>query len=238
MFPRDEVTDSGESHWFEPIIELLSFPNKAFDADEIGVGWLGALLDTVIRPLAAKVPVVMIGHSFGARAGITAACHGSILQRSNQSPASEKNPVSLYIGLQPAFGVQRIFSQDRMGVGFPDQCHAGASRIVMTSSKWDEAVTKVSFDTYVGSGETWEEVCSSGKIPYGVQCQSAAHDGFVELKDDGIGHIFYVNADQLIHTNAYQTGGGAHSDIYRKETGNFLWNVIRATPAPGLSIRK
>jgi len=41
-------------------------------------------------------------------------------------------------------------------------------------------------------------------------------------------HLVYINADELVYQNAYLSGGGAHSDIYRKEHGALIWRLISA----------
>ena len=39
--------------------------------------------------------------------------------------------------------------------------------------------------------------------------------------------VLYVDTTTLMTCRAAFTGGGSHSDIYRRETASFLWDLIR-----------
>jgi hypothetical protein len=82
------------SDWIDPAVKILSFPTKAGDADEVGMSWLGVLLHdtlpTVRRLVRDKLPemkskpVVVLGHSFGAKASSVAVCAGPAVIRSKE----------------------------------------------------------------------------------------------------------------------------------------------------------
>jgi len=62
---------SWPSYWYHSLINGFSYLNKANDADELGISWINLLvnreLPRAMEKAHVKVPVVMIGHSFGAR---------------------------------------------------------------------------------------------------------------------------------------------------------------------------
>lgn len=84
---------------------LLSYFNKSDDADELGIVYLNWLLHRAIPDAQPrrKVPVVAVGHSFGARAMSRAVHSRDYLI----SAHPEEEPVDLFVGLQAAVSVNR-----------------------------------------------------------------------------------------------------------------------------------
>jgi hypothetical protein len=130
--------------------------HKANDADELGGGWLAALLDHAIRPALKRdnnasgvpLPFTVIGHSYGARATSYAVCRGGFLKPpeplkvANADDSSEKHPlVDLLVGLQAAYSLNR-FSAHGAGyyeMTYPQGHCAQASRLLYTASANDSA---------------------------------------------------------------------------------------------------
>ncbi len=219
-----------QSSWFSPLIKALSFSVKANDADELGLTWLGVLLHyTLPRAMRGhRLPVVIIGHSFGARASSVAACVGPVISPGeaidNMAIARRRIPDSILINLQGAFFIGRLLgSKHDKGIFFHDKC-ANITRVFLTSSRFDLAMDVMFLGPYAGSFISYDKYCKNGGT-MDLTCVHATKDGDIE-EDVPLRHLVYINADRLIYQNAYLSGGGAHSDIYRPEHGNLLWNLI------------
>ncbi len=226
-----------QSAWLGPLYRALSFPVKAYDADELGLTWLGVLLhDTLPRALngvdnGKKIPVVIIGHSFGARASSVAACVGPVIYRApgEQIDIKEMSNYTL-INLQGAFFIRRLFGKHDRSIHFHKYCPA-VSRLFLTSSKYDTAMDAMLLGPYAGNDKSYKKYCSSGGSEL-LSCIKADKHGYIKDQSGNsvnfseLRHIVYINADELIYQNAYLSGGGAHSDIYREEHGMLMWQLI------------
>ena len=212
--------------WITPIITLFSYGNKADDADEVGFGWLGVLLHDTLRNLPKDVPVVVIGHSFGARVSSMGVCVGPAVVRKQGDSLLPRNKIPLLISLQGAYSMNRYFQDEgREGIFYPGSCE-NASHVVLTASEHDEAMDNKMWVPFVGNDSTFKDYCN-GSPKSDFDCIEASNNGSVTLPESQK-HKTYINADKLIYFNAYGSGGLAHSDIYRKEMGVMLWNVISA----------
>ena len=78
---------------------------------------------------------------------------------------------------------------------------------------------------FVGNNTTYKDYCNKNSN-LNFECLRADSDGKLSSTLDRTSHKTYINADELIWYNAYGSGGKAHSDIYRKEMGLLLWNLI------------
>jgi hypothetical protein len=213
-----------ESNWFEPIYQLFSFPAKAADADELGLAWLGVLLHRTIPGIQPKVRVTVIGHSFGSRASSVAACIGPAIYEDN-GPV-ELAPIDNLINLQGAFMSTRFFGKKDRGMHYPNSC-SNVANIVLTSSKHDHAMNSAFWGVYAGDERSYAEHCSPDAH---INCFRAdSHGGIPYARRTPGSNITYVDADAVIFENAFLSGGGAHSDIYRREHGVLIKNLI-----PGL----
>lgn len=230
----------------------ISLTNKANDADEVAAGWLGAAMQYSILPEAKRVevPVEVIGHSFGARAVSHAVCRGTVLTpptdfKPNEplTPISVSSPsVEWLISLQGAYSLGRFTAQGagvNVSLNYGDQCPAAKS-LLFTASAHDKAATTAAYigPPWAGSLATFKKVQSAaGKLASNgpkfklltandAGCLSGLND---DNSSDNARRFNYVDASSLIFFNAFGTGGGAHSDIYRPQMGQFLWNVISNT---------
>ena len=59
-----------------------------------------------------------------------------------------------------------------------------------------------------------------------TDCAIARRNGEVEGRQSATSHIYYLDASELISENAYGTGGGTHSDIYRFEHGRLVYAAV------------
>jgi hypothetical protein len=204
------------SAWLDPVFKLASFPNKSHDADELGVTWLGVLLHDTLAPARTRgIPVIAIGHSFGSRAMSVAACVGPVIYR--EVPLVRAR-IDHLVNWQGAFKSDRLFGEGSDGFYYPSHCPA-VGNFVLTASSHDEAVKKPFWGTYAGELKSYAETCAAKK----ARCARVETTGLIGpvlgSNDSG---LLYLDASDLIRENAFGTGGGAHSDIYRAEHGRML----------------
>ena len=210
-----------ESEWLGPVYKLFSFPVKSADADELGLSWLGALLHRTLPDLRHRLPITVIGHSFGSRAASVGACIGpAIFERTPElTPARIANLVNL----QGAFQVSRLFGDSDRGMHFPDAC-SNVDNVILTASDKDNAMDTAFWGLYAGDERSFARHCPPDAK---INCVRAdSHGGITPLSAPPKSHITYVDASELIRENAYLSGGGAHSDIYRKEHGVLLNRLL------------
>lgn len=221
------------SKWVDPVIKVASFPSKAEDADEVALTWLGVLLhDTVPAALRrSQIPVIAVGHSFGGRATVTAACVGPII-----SPSTMPLPrgrIDTAIIFQGAFMSEQLFASTPEKFHYPLGC-PNVGKLALTSSVADKANNIPFWGTYSGDDRTFKKHCASSPNADRVSCAWAGADGQLPtVKPGHFRNIMFINADSLINEHAYGTGGGAHSDIFRREHGTLINAVLQDRTSTG-----
>lgn len=226
--------------WVAPLVTLSSYGAKANDADEIGLTWLAEVVRVVQKTTGGKLPTVAIGHSFGARALATALCMGSEIKptRPDQDPmesqAGPAVPWNLFIAWQGAFSINRFGLDGSLdGFEYEGQC-ADVGAVVLTSSAHDFAVTTSAWSDTVGSYEIFTEFCGEGRTGEfnGVTVQCIRRESLTAEGEYKFGFTAgmpnYVDASNIVYFNQPNTGGGAHSDIFRPIHGRFNWAAIRS----------
>ncbi len=208
------------SSFIDPLAKMFSYPNKANDADEVGLSWLGVLIHQTIKDLDVAKTIV-VGHSFGARATSMATCVGPAITQDGTMLA--RNNIDLLVSLQGAYSISRFYP-DR-GIETPQyQYCRQATKVLLTSSIRDTAMDTGIWAPFVGNETTYTKYCED-KIEDNFSCHKVGPTGkynFGDIKE----RFVYVNADELIRFIAYKSGGGAHSDIYREPMADFLWSAI------------
>lgn len=204
------------SAWLDPVFKLASFPNKANDADELGVTWLGVLLHDTLAPARTRgIPIIAIGHSFGSRAMSVAACVGPVIYR--DAPLA-RTRIDHLVNWQGAFKSDRLLGDGSDGFYYPPHCPA-VGNVVLTASGHDEAVKKPFWGTYAGEMKSYVATCTGKK----ARCTRADATGLIgPVQGPRNSSVLYIDASDLIRENAFGTGGGAHSDIYRTEHGRMM----------------
>jgi hypothetical protein len=226
------------SEWVDPAVKIISFPTKAGDADEVGMSWLGVLLHDTLPAVRTFVkstakaekdlPVVVLGHSFGAKASSVATCAGPAVIRSKEATTTTLAEIDVLVNLEPAYLSERIFGRTSwlQNVVYPTGCPQ-AKRFVITTSEGDSAVPLPFWGTYLGEQKSYKKFCSAdSKGTRMVHCAVAHGNGEIEGRQPGTSNIYYVDASELISENAYGTGGGTHSDIYRFEHGRMIYEAV------------
>ena len=130
-------------------------------------------------------------------------------------------------------------------------------RAVLTTSRHDSANETAFWASYAGMIKAHRKVCAEpghrsiacAYIPsqanysaqgYGFSlCDGATGNSEPSIEPEGapinVGEwrnqetkpVLYVDATALMNCRAAFTGGGSHSDIYRRETARFIWELIR-----------
>lgn len=223
------------------LVRGISFPNKADDANEMGSTWLRALIEHVVLPVrnAASTngapKVVLIGHSFGARATMTAikvsalsraALPDGLRDSSGSGPAPGGlafRPGDQFISLQGAFEVDELFEKGGYDRLLPQFVESDL-RVRLIASRFDTAVDTAFWGRYAGSISGYEAVCGQATRPASLDCERVAAGA--PRRDGPSSRVLYIDASEVVRYGAAFTGGGAHSDIYRRETARMLWNYI------------
>ena len=129
------------------IAHVVSYPNKADDADEIGYTIANYLVNDIVYRLKSEydLKIVLIGHSLGARI-LSRAIFSAYLLKERPNP--KEGATGLFVGLQGAFSVRRFKKDHRLpfplslfrkGEGSPYLNYEKLNgRVVLT---WSEADT-------------------------------------------------------------------------------------------------
>lgn len=212
-----------------PVLPMSDFGIKAKDADEVGALWENILLNRELRRAKSqgKFRLVVVGHSFGARAA-TRAVFSAPLVSASTSPV-----VDLLVSLQGAYSFQRYLggdsesSEGREGAPYRDFADQ-AGQVVLTASSHDSAVTAALHAPYfVGSHHAFSATRTgpaTERFSHVGTNASGLVDGLVCEKR----RVLWIDASSIIKGNHPGTGGGAHSMIYTREAGRLLYDLIKA----------
>ena len=219
-----------------PTIQATDFGVKASDADEVGAVWLNALLNGHLRQLKRDhaFKLVVVGHSFGARATSRGAFSAGLLGVDEATPA-----VDLLIGLQGAYSYQRYLAQEDgtspEGIeGAPYRDFAkGAGTVALTASSFDTAVTAAGHGKYfVGSKMAYDQSSGGPQRNRFLHVRAEANGDVPGLKC-GPERVMWIDASEVINTPKPGTGGGAHSGIYTPGVGRLTFRLIQECAPPG-----
>lgn len=210
------------------------------DADEVGIFWAGPILHKVLEPLGTeyRIPVRLIGHSFGCRV-VTQALSSKELYE--DTPGSSSKPVTY--GLQCAFSGNRFAPKKgfwatvwKSTFGENDSLenfNEVSEKQFYTTSDLDKAVQEAAGIgiPYVGSKEFFKitgEDTDFKKII--TRSTIEAPDIYVPKLDCNGDKITLINASKIIKDRAPGTGegGGAHSDVWDAEAGDLIWDLLKA----------
>ncbi len=239
------------------LVRAISFPNKANDAKEVGITWLRALIEHVVLPVRNGTSnnggpkIVLVGHSFGARALMASVTENRVLNTRREAARAVPQMLNFrkgdqFVALQGAFKIEELFVDEKE----LDKLHPSIAnrnlRVTVTSSEFDEAVDTAFWGTYAGSAKGYDKVCAPGStgtygnfvdcsrarsrgssLNYGfASCNTAFADRTPHERLNGAPvHVFDVS--EMVNCRSAFTGGGSHSDIYRREMARFLWDQLR-----------
>lgn len=168
---------SWPSYWTEGITNAFSYPNKARDADEIGITWLNLLVNRELPDAMAaagvKVPVVLVGHSFGARVVTrVAAASPALRPKAGAEVAGLHSGANVVIGLEGAVSINRFWPNAE---GDPPGDEGAPLRDFSTLKTTRFAYTASSHDSAAGGPVFWFDPTGSIKS-YQLACNSKSDD--------------------------------------------------------------
>jgi hypothetical protein len=198
------------STWLGPVVSVL---NKENDADELGYVTANVLLHKILSQLKAKhgLPVIVIGHSFGGRAMVTAANSRALLfQDASASPTTD-----LLLGLQPAFSIQRFGggSQGDPYVHFAQ----GAHKYVLSSSTNDWILKFAGLTNPVGGSRGLAKATALPERFEIVPLTAAGQWSMPPSRNEC--HMVMLDASAAIN---------GHHDVYSASIGRLMWQAIQS----------
>jgi pimeloyl-ACP methyl ester carboxylesterase len=242
---------SWPSEWRWPVVEglgkLLSYPVKSDDADEVGVTWANLLINDILVSLKRerakqghRVPLVLVGHSFGARVVTRAAVSAPLLGL----PPSVDG-IDMVVGLQGAFSINRFMPGDGLeGAPYADFTRH-AAKFVLTWSSEDTANPVAAFVTgakHAGGAPGHQRARERDAVDrfehYEAQSYTPGPGTFKaplptgpgsrawseSLRDGAV--VTYIDASRIVRFEAYGKGGKAHSDIYTAQVADLLRSAL------------
>lgn len=206
------------SRWIIPGISIF---NKANDADELGMTHVNVLLWKYILPCInhINIPVVTIGHSFGARV-MSRADHSRFLLRD----VDASTWIDKAIDFQGAYPLSR-FCRKKGSNGGLYTANIPVRKHFMTYSSFDYAVKNAIWSTYIGNNK-------SASI---LQNDPVAKNDFEFTSIDETGRLdsytgekrkILIDAEKMIKT-INSRAAGAHNDVRDEEAGRFIWEVLK-----------
>lgn len=230
------------------ITHVVSYPNKANDADEIGYTIANYLVNNILYRLKLEheLKIVLIAHSLGARILSRAMFSTHLL---NGAPNPTGDATDLFIGLQGAFSIRRFKTDHRLpfplslfrkGEGSPYLIYRKLNgRVVLT---WSEADTDnpvaqwVTGAAHAGGKAGYEESRKMGDVfDHLVWDENVAGKNDLlrlnitervpttcgELKKSK--KVLMIDANSIVHD---------HNDILDSEMGRLIWKNIACFTYP------
>lgn len=232
--------------YFGDFVRLLSYGNKADDADEVGMFWVNIILRDILVPMkkTKNIPLILIGHSFGARVVTRAVFSNGLanIKIDNKSAEPLTDDIDLVIGLQGAFSINRFIPEESKEGSPYSEFSRYAKKFVFTWSEHDFANPMSRWITgaeNVGGIYGYKRSLEFDKFDHftinvndNLMCSyDFDYDGIKEKQEWSQSFsrpekISIVDASNLIRNNPYDKGGYAHSDIYTPGIARFIWDCI------------
>lgn len=194
---------------------LISGINKGNDADELGAGWVNLAVQQAIDAARnAKIPVILVGHSYGVR----------VLGHSVFAPFLAERPADgapdAFIGFSAAAPISRLNPDG----GEPYWADATKTLVLFTGSVNDTATSAPPWN-YLGGAGALKKVRKGG---YGVlrPIQGNADGRLGRVPNPG--EVLLADLSATVTCEKPGTGGGAHSDVFDDQAGRLIWQVIKS----------
>lgn len=239
---------------------LMSYPVRSNDADEIGLIWANYILKEMLLPIKKRynLPLIAVGHSFGARLLSTAINAGPLVVKDDKGGSEHiENPdlivADLVVGLQGAMSVNRfVDGEGNEGTPYRSFCRY-ARKYVFSWSKFDRANPLAAFVTgakHIGGIAGYSQareyrdlfdlfvIRNRGNPPgFGpIEIEADNENGNNRSWCEAIneeGTIALVDASEVVRFEAYQKGGKAHNDVYTPSIARLIWKSIDALEPEG-----
>ena len=239
------------------MVRGLSFPFKRRDGSDTGAHVLRDLILAGVLGARGESgpPVVMIGHSFGALALVRALSTGRAAKKvvNDRGERSGFDKSDRLLLLQGAFEMRALYQIHGYGPLAPAFAQS-RPRVTLTASRYDSAVASVIWGQYAGDMDTYDKACRGAKgwglrlspmppnlAPIGcgvveespslkaglAVCTPTPADKAPPVRGLDGHPIRYFDASRMINCAQPFTGGGSHSDIFRRETAEFLWREMQ-----------
>ena len=215
------------------LVRPFTYPFKANDADEIGTVWVSRVLWDVLAPLKRRVnppKIVVIGHSFGARALTQGMYSKPYLPTAG---GESKEVVDLALMLQGAFSVNRFLPHHgREGAPYAARGTA-ARKIALTWSIDDKANPKALYFSRAKMAGGKPGFDRAAENPAVFELRRWGEGGWVGsgpevgLGERGPDKVLMIDASQVVRYETHRKGGKAHSDIYHDDVARLTWDLIR-----------
>lgn len=231
------------------ITHVVSYPNKANDADEIGYTIANYLVNHILYRLKSKhkLKIVLVGHSLGARI-LSRAMFSAHLLNGASNPTGDAT--DLFFGLQGAFSVRRFKKDHRLpfplswfrtGEGSPYLIYRKLNgRVVLTWSEADSAnpvAQWITGATHAGGKAGYEESRKMGDVfdhlVWDKKDQDSKYDWLRESITEKIPatcgelkeskKVLMIDANKIVHD---------HNDILDPEMGRLIWKNIACFAPP------
>ncbi|MDE1890753.1 MAG: hypothetical protein KGI30_10975, partial [Planctomycetota bacterium] len=229
------------SQFLGGFVSVMSYSTKADDADEVGILWINKVLWNLLVPLKKerKIPLILVGHSFGARIMTRAVFSCGLIDapkitgKSTGTFQKDEYDIDLVIGLQGAFSINRFISgEGEEGSPYSEfYKDKYTKKFIFTWSKRDFANPIARFFTgasHVGGRYGHKRSLEFDKLfdQFTIEVKNDLtcsydfdYDGIKEKQEWSQSFsrpekISIVNASNLIRNKPYGKGGNAHSDIY------------------------
>lgn len=220
-----------DGRWADPLWELAAYPFKADEADRLGLSWIGVLLHEVIIPLSDKIPTGIISQSFGTRALSMGACVGPAIRNGAHPIVRATDQIDVLIGVGAAMSLERLRTRKLFlyeDVSYPNACDRVKS-FAITTTDHDIAIKYAVWADLAGNYNYFKPMCNDHRLPYSLYCTRADNAGNIELNNGVVPKLIYIDTTELMPFSVPGTQGGAHSDMFRPETGRMLWRVLQYT---------
>jgi hypothetical protein len=228
----------GWASWFDfgqLAYKLGGYGNKADDADEIGYTIFNYLLNGLARNVVMEagqpnLPIVALGHSFGGRVVSRALFSDDLLRPALKE--GRRAPVTVFIGLQPAFSINRFIRNcpDREGQHCGDEGSPYAdlkkpgSGIVITTSEHDTANPLAWFLTRARHAGGWRGLARAREHPALFEFLDG-DDPTTRLREDATcQRVRTRERVVMVDAKAFVLD---HNDVLDIEMGELMWSAIR-----------
>jgi hypothetical protein len=206
---------------------LISYANKANDADEVGYTWANWVVNNKIpnaidlAAMKSRPKLVLIGHSFGARVLSRAMFSANFIE----SSSPHKSTVDVFLGLQGAFSARRFVKSEGLEGAPYAGLHELPTKIVLTSSENDEANWAALWSSHIGGPQGLSYANKKSDI-FNVHEWTENDNLFSEANGFSAGKILTINATSIVKDQE-SNGVDAHNDILDDEMGRLIWKAIR-----------
>ncbi len=215
------------SYWHNRSFDktLIDLPNKANDADDLGLTHINYLIWKGLVPLSKenKLPLILIGHSFGAR----------ILSRASASsiyfPGCDTTiKIKLMIAFQGAYSVDRHMPKSIRSRIWRKTTGAGLylesepwNYFCATSSSNDKAINTLNgsrIGHFIGGSKAWQyTITHSGSSAFKHALTNSK--GKINL-EQGLAGRLYLDASNVVVEG--------HGDVSNESCGRLIWQLIDA----------